>query len=184
MKNLSLFALFFLLATQVVHAADDRPELVKISTVDGKMVWVTKEVLKETYFATFGAPKNRLSAAEKARAGVQIRQDAYKWAYSQSGMNASTDASRTFAEEMADRENPTDSFLAFKAAYEYAYSSSGLNKSPEDCRKLADRISRLETPLEMLAVFKTAYHNAYSSQGMNLSPERSLQYALKAIGLE
>ncbi len=184
MKTVSMFALCFLMLSAAAFADDGKPDLVKIQTIEGKLVWVTKEILKETYNEAFGKMKPKLSAAEKAKQVVQIRQDAYQWAISTNGLNLYADAARAFAEQAVNKENAVEVLEAYKAAYLYSVSRSGLNLYADDARRMADRLSSLETPVEMLAVFTLAYSNAISRDGMNLYADDARKYALKAVGLK
>ncbi len=185
MKVVTLLALSFLIATAPVLIADEKPpEFVKVQTVDGKTVWITKDVLKEAYQEAFGKPKPKLSDVERAKFGLKVRQEAYAWAYAPTGMNLRTDDANAFAEDMASRPHPLNAFAGYKAAYAYAEMASGLNMRAADARVLADKFSRLDEPLEMLEVFKTAYKFAYSPEGMNKRADEALAYALKAVGLK
>jgi hypothetical protein len=183
MKTFYLLAMCLFVATATVRA-EDQPQLVKIRTVDGQSVWVTKKVLQETYFETFGAPKPQLSAFEKAKELLKVRQDSYQWAYSGDGMNVTASVAAAFSEDMASREKPAEAFAAYKAAFTFAYSGDGANLSKEPSRQLAEKFSRIDSPLETLELFKSAFKTAYSGDGMNMTSQAAIAYALKAVGLK
>lgn len=187
MKTLFILALTLFLAGQsTVSFADDKPDLVKIVTVDGKTVWVTADVLKQAYEGKFGVvkPKPKLSAAEKASQLLEVDKLAYEWAYGREGMNEDSTEARKFADNMKGRENPLEAFEAYKKAYKFSYANDGINLDRTEAKAMAEKISRLESPSEMFEIFKKAYVHAYSSKGRNLDRTEALTFALNAVGLK
>ena len=112
---------------------------------------------------------------------LELYKEAYKWAYSSEGLNATSSESEKFANLVTSKFCPTSYFMIFKSAYNFAYKADGMNKTRSDSKQVATLISDYEASTyytkHSLDCYIENYNFAYSSGGMNKTRSESEKFA-------
>lgn len=111
---------------------------------------------------------------------TEVFQEAYKWAYSSSGLNDTASDAEKFATLITNQYCPAAYFKVFKPAYTFAYASTGMDKTRSEAKKTAAKISDYEASKfyikNSLQCYIDSYTFAYSSGGMNKTRSEAENY--------
>lgn len=112
---------------------------------------------------------------------TEVFQEAYKWAYSSSGLNDTASDAEKFATLITNQYCPAAYFKVFKPAYTFAYASTGMDKTRSEAKKTAAKISDYEASKfyirNSLQCYIDSYTFAYSSGGMNKTRSEAENFA-------
>ncbi|HHF7365926.1 TPA: hypothetical protein ACPSKY_001030 [Legionella bozemanae] len=138
----------------------------------------TIEVLADQMEAVISYPNN-INCGNK----LSVLQESYKWAYSASGLDATSSEAEKFATEVSNKVCPLAYFKTFQLSYDFAYKSSGMDKTRSAAKSFAATISDYESSSfytkNSVQCFIDGYNFAYSSGGMNKTRAAAEEYATK-----